>query len=58
LPGATELRILAAYVEALGRRLEIIADFGDQRLAFAEPGNRQLELDPQPSCRGYRVGPD
>jgi hypothetical protein len=29
---------LAAYVEALGGRLEIIADFGDQRLAFIEPG--------------------
>ncbi|HEY2579830.1 MAG TPA: hypothetical protein VGI74_26255 [Streptosporangiaceae bacterium] len=38
-PGATELRTLAAYAEALGGRLEIIADFGDQRLAFAEPGN-------------------
>ena len=38
-PGATELRTLAAYVEALGGRLEIIADFGDQRLAFIEPGN-------------------
>jgi DNA-binding XRE family transcriptional regulator len=38
-PGATELRTLAAYVEALGGRLEIIADFGDQRLAFTEPGN-------------------
>ena len=37
--GATELRTLAAYVEALGGRLEIIADFGDQRLAFTEPGN-------------------
>jgi len=36
--GATELRTIAAYVEALGGRLEIIADFGDQRLAFAEPG--------------------
>jgi DNA-binding XRE family transcriptional regulator len=36
--GATELRTLAAYVEALGGRLEIIADFGDQRLAFTEPG--------------------
>jgi len=36
-PGATELRTLAAYVEALGGRLEIIADFG-QRLAFTEPG--------------------
>ena len=38
-PGTTELRTLAAYVEALGGRLEIIADFGDQRLAFTEPGN-------------------
>jgi len=28
----------AAYVEALGGRLEIIADFGDQRLVFTEPG--------------------
>jgi DNA-binding XRE family transcriptional regulator len=36
--GATELRTIASYVEALGGRLEIIADFGDQRLAFAEPG--------------------
>src|SRR5689334_21896418 len=35
-PGTTELRTLAAYVEALGGRLEIIADFGDQRLAFTE----------------------
>jgi DNA-binding XRE family transcriptional regulator len=37
-PGTTELRTLAAYVQALGGRLEIIADFGDQRLAFTEPG--------------------
>src|SRR5271170_238216 len=37
-PGSTELRTLATYVEALGGRLEIIADFGDQRLAFTEPG--------------------
>jgi len=37
-PGTTELRTLAAYVEALGGRPEIIADFGDQRLAFIEPG--------------------
>ena len=35
---STELRTLATYVEALGGRLEIIADFGDQRLAFTEPG--------------------
>jgi hypothetical protein len=32
------LRTLAAYVEALGGRMEIIADFGDQRLAFIERG--------------------
>jgi Helix-turn-helix domain len=37
-PGAAELRTLVAYVEALGGRLEIIADFGDQRLAFTERG--------------------
>lgn len=37
--GATELRTLAAYVEALGGRLEIVADFGDERLAFTEPGS-------------------
>jgi DNA-binding XRE family transcriptional regulator len=37
-PGTTELRTLASYVEALGGRLEIIADFGDERLAFTEPG--------------------
>jgi len=30
---------LAAYVEALGGRLEIITDFGGERLAFAEPGS-------------------
>jgi hypothetical protein len=29
---------VGSYVEALGGRLEIIADFGDQRLAFIEPG--------------------
>lgn len=40
-PGATELRILAAYVEAPGGRLEIIADFGDERLAVADPEARQ-----------------
>src|SRR6516162_8448869 len=37
-PGTTELRTLAAYVEALGGRVEIIANFGDQGLAFIEPG--------------------
>ena len=41
-PGTTELRTLAAYVEALGGRLEIIADFGDQRLAFIEPGTEAV----------------
>jgi hypothetical protein len=31
-PGATEVRTLAGYVEALGGRLEITADFGDERV--------------------------
>ena len=31
-PGATEVRTLAGYVEALGGRLEIIADFGGERI--------------------------
>lgn len=31
-PGATEVRTLAGYVEALGGRLEIIADFGGERV--------------------------
>src|ERR1700758_2253551 len=47
-PGTTELRTLAAYVEALGGRLEIIADFGDQRLAFIEPGNEGALLHDLP----------
>jgi DNA-binding XRE family transcriptional regulator len=29
---ATELRTLAAYIKALGGRMEIIADFGGERL--------------------------
>jgi len=36
---ATVLRTLATYVEAIGNSVAIIADFGDQRLAFTEPGN-------------------
>jgi hypothetical protein len=31
-PGATEVRTLAAYVRALGGRLEIIADIGGERI--------------------------
>jgi DNA-binding XRE family transcriptional regulator len=31
-PGATEVRTLAAYVSALGGRLEIIADIGNERI--------------------------
>jgi DNA-binding XRE family transcriptional regulator len=31
-PGATEIRTLAAYVRALGGRLEVIADIGDDRI--------------------------
>jgi hypothetical protein len=33
-----KLRTQAAYVEGPSGRLEIIADFGSQRLAFTEPG--------------------
>ena len=33
-PGATEVRTLAAYVHALGGRLEIIADIGDERITL------------------------
>ena len=31
-PGATEVRTLAAYVRALGGRLEIVADIGGERI--------------------------
>jgi DNA-binding XRE family transcriptional regulator len=31
-PGAAEVRTLAAYVRALGGRLEIIAEIGDERI--------------------------
>jgi transcriptional regulator with XRE-family HTH domain len=33
-PGATEIRTLAAYVRALGGRLEIIADIGAERIVL------------------------
>jgi DNA-binding XRE family transcriptional regulator len=33
-PGATEVRTLAAYVAALGGRLEIVAHIGDERLTL------------------------
>ena len=33
-PGATEVRTLAGYVEALGGRLEIVADFGGKRVVL------------------------
>jgi predicted XRE-type DNA-binding protein len=32
--GSTETGTLAAYVEALGGHLELVADFGDQRLVI------------------------
>jgi hypothetical protein len=32
--GGPELRTLAAYVKALGGRLEVVADFGDERLVI------------------------
>ncbi len=35
VPGGTAP---AARAASLGGRLEIVADFGDERLAFAEPG--------------------
>jgi hypothetical protein len=34
-PGATEARTLAAYVKALGGRLEIIADIGGERITLS-----------------------
>jgi DNA-binding XRE family transcriptional regulator len=34
-PGATEVRTLAAYVQALGGTLEIIASIGDERIMLA-----------------------
>jgi len=33
-PGATEIRTLAAYVAALGGRLEIVADIGGERITL------------------------
>jgi phage shock protein A len=33
-PGATEVRTLAGYIEALGGRLEITADFGGERVVL------------------------
>ena len=33
-PGATEVRTLASYVEALGGRLDIVADFGRDRIVL------------------------
>lgn len=33
-PGAAEVRTLAQYVEALGGRLEIIAEFGEERVVL------------------------
>jgi hypothetical protein len=33
-PGTTEIRTLAAYVEALGGRLDIVADFGRDRIVL------------------------
>jgi hypothetical protein len=33
-PGATEVRTLAGCVEALGGRLEILADFGGERIVL------------------------
>jgi transcriptional regulator with XRE-family HTH domain len=54
--GATELRTLAAYVEALGGRLEIIADFGDQRLAFIEPRRSSMTRVQSRPSKAYTSG--
>ncbi|MBC3840812.1 helix-turn-helix domain-containing protein [Streptacidiphilus sp. 4-A2] len=35
--GATELRTLAAYVEALGGRLDVVADLGGERFLLSRP---------------------
>jgi hypothetical protein len=45
-PGATELRTIAANVEALGGRLEIIADFGDH--AWPSPSRAPKPPEPRP----------
>ena len=34
------LRILASFAAALGGRVELIIDFGDERFTFAKPGAR------------------
>ena len=36
-PGFTEVRILAAYVEALGGRLDVVADLGGERIVLSGP---------------------
>ena len=33
-PGTTDVRTLAAYIEALGGRLELIAEFGGDRIVL------------------------
>ena len=50
-PGATEVRTLAAYVAALGGRLEIVAHIGDERitLEIARPA-RRARAEPRGTC--------
>lgn len=40
-PGATEVRTLADYVAALGGRLDIVADFGGERIVLRTTGTRE-----------------
>jgi transcriptional regulator with XRE-family HTH domain len=51
-PGATEVRTLAGYVEALGGRLDIIADFGTERILL--PNSPLSSADLPASRRCYR----
>jgi hypothetical protein len=53
-PGTTELRTLAAYVEALGGRLEIIADSATSGSPSPNPAPKQPDLiNPRPTSK-YR----
>jgi DNA-binding XRE family transcriptional regulator len=46
-PGATEVRTLAAYVQALGGTLEIIASIGDERIVLGSPNRRRAAREPR-----------
>jgi transcriptional regulator with XRE-family HTH domain len=52
----TSLDVIARYVEALGGRLDLVADFGDRtlRLPVTDAGNAALRLGLK--RRGFRCG--